>query len=52
MAWLYIGRFARIRIAIGKAVSEYTSAPVATYTILIFIQGSSNILAGQSVVQY
>ena len=37
--------FAGMRIAMGRAVSEDASAAVATYAILVFVQGIGNILA-------
>lgn len=38
--------FTAMRMAMGKAVSEDSSAAVATYAILVFVQGIGNILAG------
>lgn len=38
--------FAAMRAAMGKAVSDDPSAVVATYAILVFLQGIGNVLAG------
>jgi MFS family permease len=38
--------FTTMRVAMGRAVSDDPSAVVATYAILVFLQGVGNILAG------
>ncbi|KUJ19149.1 MFS general substrate transporter [Mollisia scopiformis] len=38
--------FAAMRAGMGKAVSDDPSAVVATYAILVFLQGIGNVLAG------
>ncbi|KAL3424060.1 MFS monocarboxylate [Phlyctema vagabunda] len=38
--------FGTMRVAMGRAVSTDPSATVATYSILVFLQGVGNILAG------
>ncbi|KAH8597746.1 major facilitator superfamily domain-containing protein [Bisporella sp. PMI_857] len=38
--------YTTMRVAMGKAVSDDPTAAVATYAILVFVQGIGNILAG------
>lgn len=38
--------FSTMRVAMGRAVSEDASSTVATYSLLVFLQGIGNILAG------
>jgi len=38
--------FGAMRMAMGKAVSDDSSAAVATYAILVFLQGVGNVLVG------
>lgn len=38
--------FSTMRVAMGRAVSEDASSQLATYSLLVFLQGVGNILAG------
>ena len=38
--------FTSMRVAMGRAVSDDASAAVATYSLLVFLQGIGNVLAG------